>query len=497
MKRFFLPTMVAVFVCLSVLACSGEKIDGHLVIELKMPCAPTLAEMQAGIDRYLISVEDLNGTSLKSTTWSNLDILEFEVDESDVPVRIVLEGVATDLRPVMRGQSDPVVLVSGQDARISIPIFPLGQFALVASNRAECSPLPFPAVHHTATVYPAGQVVVVGSSVADVDSSHAAFLFDTAKLSATPLSTPDFLHRARHSATRLADGRLVVLGGKGISSSAPQDLAILSGTDGLLGEYDPDFNPAGLQFSLLPGVLVFNRSPHFASLFHGDQVLINDGSNEAEMFLSQEELSGVIQLNTASDPFPPSGDRVATVVALDENRAIVMGGEVDHNGMLVVQAGSRRISFEPFGLSTGRRDLSVGVALTNGTVMFIGGQAGQVVNDPQILIVDPLAKALYDVPADARYFPRQGFSATLVREGLILVVGGTSAGVDYVAGSTFYIERYGQGVAQWAVTSGPAMILPRTDHTASLLPDGSLLIVGGTGPDGQAEVPVSSELLNF
>ena len=73
--------------------------------------------------------------------------------------------------------------------------------------------------------------------------------------------------------------------------------------------------------------------------------------------------------------------------------------------------------------------------------------------------------------------PRYGHTATLLLNGRVLVVGGINASGFPVATA----EVYNPASGTWSST-GP-MTSPRGAHTATLLPNGKVLVAGGASPD--------------
>ncbi|WP_244172227.1 Kelch repeat-containing protein [Myxococcus virescens] len=75
---------------------------------------------------------------------------------------------------------------------------------------------------------------------------------------------------------------------------------------------------------------------------------------------------------------------------------------------------------------------------------------------------------------------RTGHTATALKNGRVLVVGGSSSGNT----PTNTTELYTVASNSWS--PGPDLGTARMDHTATLLPNGKVLVVGGRGPGGDA-----------
>lgn len=112
--------------------------------------------------------------------------------------------------------------------------------------------------------------------------------------------------------------------------------------------------------------------------------------------------------------------------------------------------------------------------LSNGKVLVVGG------SDSGLGFTDQATAYLYD-PATATWTqtgsmhtPRSQHTATLLPNGKVLVVGGFSQGEDAPRETA---ELYDPTTGSWKQTG--SMHTPRAHHTATLLPNGQVLVVGG------------------
>ena len=79
-------------------------------------------------------------------------------------------------------------------------------------------------------------------------------------------------------------------------------------------------------------------------------------------------------------------------------------------------------------------------------------------------------------PAGTMLTPRSDHTATLLPNGTVLLAGGDYPGGGVPTAST---EIFHTDTSSF--TQGPTMSHARAGHTATLLPDGSVLVVGGGG----------------
>ncbi len=132
--------------------------------------------------------------------------------------------------------------------------------------------------------------------------------------------------------------------------------------------------------------------------------------------------------------------------------------------------------------------------LSDGRVLVAAGAA--IFTDGDVSGPDPLASAELFDPRSGTWAAtgtmggvRFGHTATLLRNGTVLVVGNANSN-DVLASAELYDPRNGS----WTVTG--SMHAARTDHTATLLPDGRVLVAGGSStlPSGAPGIVASAEL---
>lgn len=267
---------------------------------------------------------------------------------------------------------------------------------------------------HSATRLPDGRVLVLGGATA-LQIGNVADLIDERSGVVTDggaLRGP----RARHAATLLADGRVLVIGG-------------LSANFGHTAEV---WDPATTSFRLLPGAMAHARQGHTATRLDDGRVLIVGGYSDAANYRFAE------MWDPRSERFEP----VATPIAE-------------------------------------RRAMHAAHRLADGSVLIVGGEAQTDVGD-----VVPLATAWRFDPASARFTAQANLATarTLTRSvalpgDRVLLVGGQVTLDRHDGGGELY-QPAGGGRALQAVAG------ERAWHSVDRLSDGRVLIIGGETADG-------------
>ena len=186
-----------------------------------------------------------------------------------------------------------------------------------------------------------------------------------------------------------------------------------------------------------------------------------------------------------------------SLVALDDGRVIAAGGISDLNTL----GGTARAEiFDPAtnswtltGDMNAPRPSLKAVALADGRALATGG-------------LDQYAPTPGDGPDSETYDPDTGewtvtdpmsvrrvnHTLTLLPDGRVLAAGGEDPqGSDYLLYSS--TEIFDPETNTWS--AGPELSQPRASHSATLMPDGSILMAGGISQDGERYPVASTELI--
>jgi N-acetylneuraminic acid mutarotase len=168
-------------------------------------------------------------------------------------------------------------------------------------------------------------------------------------------------------------------------------------------------------------------------------------------------------------------------VPLKDGRVLAVGGStstLDAQAATAIYDPTANAWTAAAPLGTARRDFAAAV-LADGRVLVTGGiPAGQGFPSTGLATVeifDPTA-GTWTVAADM-HAARWDHSATLLEDGRVLVAGGGNVRSSYSNLSLRSAEIFDPAIGLWTQT--PPMTDARSDHTATLLPDGRVLVAGG------------------
>ena len=331
---------------------------------------------------------------------------------------------------------------------------------------------------HTATLLNNGKVLIVGTFPASTNAE----LFDptVGTFTATGnLVTP----RSGHTATLLQDGRVLIAGGYQVSGSIQTGIGISSAEI---------YDPVSGTFTATSSMITPRGGPTATRLSNGKVLIAGGGGAPSPTGLTSvasAELydpSTGIFITTGSMSRPRSGH---TATLLNTGKVVIAGG----NDPTVFPGASLATAelydpasgtFSSTASMSGARQEHTATLLNDGTVLIIGGISTLMPN------VELTTAELYD-PANgtfsfvgSMFTGRSNHTATLLNDGFVLVTGGmaplNALGNPAALGNS---ELYNPGSRTFGPTA--AMTAPRDQHTATLLNDGTVLVVGGESQAAQ------------
>lgn len=491
--------------CGTFFGCGEDLVDSQARIRLLWGCLPSFSAASANVVSYCLTIlENPKQNRPTDGCAGTLDGLRIKVKAAADPVYIKIEGIDQSGNTLLQGISIPVVLNPERETIVPVPMAPTvanrSVGALLVWGDSGCEPLPFPVANHTATVFPSGQVLVVGTDETGLNDSDIAFLLSTIVPSIAMSSVQGTtLYRSRHFAGLLDDGRVLLAGGQTTAiGSFPQDLYVFQGNPALMRPFDMavDYGSPFI-FNPISGVeLAYPRPMALGQVFLGDQALIYSDGDRPEMFFGDSNTRAMVG-GGVSQAFPATGTAPGLAVFSDGVRAALLGGANNHAGLLRATDGNPNVNFVAFasGSSFGMRKRPVGVAIDGTRALFFGGTVND--SDSPILLADTQAGTVTSVPAPAG-FPTEGFTADLLLDGSVLIAGGSSSRPGFVPGKTFIVKPVQGG--GFSVMEGPSLKMPRTQHTSSRLPDRRIMLIGGhtaSASENDLRVATSAEVLAF
>ena len=281
------------------------------------------------------------------------------------------------------------------------------------------------------------------------------------------------VNRSLHTATLLRDGSVLLVGGA--TATGPAEMEV----------FDPrarTFESVGPVRPEVPGGFPSPYSGHVAALLPDGRVLLAGGDAVLIPAQSAELFDPRSRTVTATGPMtvPRKG---ATATPLPNGTVLVTGGVVANRFTPTTEAA------EIYDPATGRfaatgsmltsRALHTATRLRDGRVLITGGvKSGFMVEDSgprnTAEIYDP-ATGTFQAAGWMR-IAREGHTATLLPDGRVLITGGlTNRQAD--PPMTALAEIFDPGTGQFSPTG--TMLSRRSGHAAAALLDGSVLITGG------------------
>jgi hypothetical protein len=329
---------------------------------------------------------------------------------------------------------------------LAVPVIGPGTF-----QPARGQPIAPLRVRHTATRLADGRVFIAGGQAPVGGETNTTELYDPATETFT--AGPNLIEaRFLHSATLLADGRVLIAGGTGIGFQ----------NERLTVEI---FDPAK------GSVRSVARLPGPAQFFPSQALSLPDGRVAIESSMSgTPSVRGVAIFDPSNDSLgefilfanPYSG--VQSVERLPDGRGLFIRG---NNQSEIFQPGSNSFAFTAAATNPRGIDFATAV-LGDGRVLLTGGTV-----DPSTPaeVYDPVT-GTFEVVGVQRFFARRYGRAVTLASGKTLVVGGGDVQLG-----TPWAELFDPVAGTFSATGG--LRTGRWSHTATLLDDGRVLVVGG------------------
>lgn len=261
-----------------------------------------------------------------------------------------------------------------------------------------------------------------------------------------------------HTVTRLQDGRVLVAGGGGGVSNVEI--------------YNPTTQTWSNVASMQEG-----RNGHSATLLSNGKVLVVGGTSSSGYSTTAELYDPTTNTwSYTSGPVRERGWHQAT--RLSDGRVLMTGGWQPTSGggftfryeVDIYDPATDTWNYTGHGLS---RVAHTATLLSNGNVLLVGGFYNAPIDE--VKIYNPSANTLVDT--GTLRTRRASHSATLLVNGTVLVAGGrddTSYGGPPGLASA---EIYNPATGNWSYTGNMQAL--RSEHSATRLADGSVLVAGG------------------
>jgi hypothetical protein len=278
--------------------------------------------------------------------------------------------------------------------------------------------------------------------------------------------------REFHTATLLGNGKVLVAGG---NDSTGKGLASAELFDSTIGAFMPTV--ASMETA---------RSRHTATLLNGGKVLVTGGLDGNNQPLASAEL-----FDPTTGTFTPTNGSMETprthhtATLLKNGTVLVMGGFDGTSALATAELfdpGTGTFSPAKGDMESPRLDptatlLDHGSALTNGKVLVTGGEKINRTQYATAELFDPTT-GTFTPTNGSMDTPRAFHTASLLNDGTVLVGGGLVVVGNNIYAGLATAEIFDPNTGIFTATKG-SMSFARSNHTATLLNDGTILIAGG------------------
>jgi N-acetylneuraminic acid mutarotase len=279
----------------------------------------------------------------------------------------------------------------------------------------------------TATLLPSGKVLVTGGVTNTTPYLQTAVLYDPATNVWSSAGTmTGSVGRARHTATLLNTGKVLVVGGTttGTASTATASL------------YDPSTNSWSAAGSLATG-----RFYHTETLLPNGKVLIAGGVSSGTTSVSSAEVYNPATNTFTSTPNMPAVRQQHTDTLLQSGKVLIVGGLGSSNSSLTSSA-----IYDPTANTwtagpslTSSRKAHGAALLADGTVVVFGGFSGNNYRSTEETY-NPTSNS-WSVVGYGYNYNHAHHTTTTLQNGRVLMVGGSTSGGDFIGHSEVLINK--------------------------------------------------------
>ena len=326
-------------------------------------------------------------------------------------------------------------------------------------------------INHSATLLPDGRVLVVGGMDEGFNPLRTTEVFDP---ETNRWTAADEMREARteHSAALLEDGRVIVTGGMN------ENLKIIGTTE--------IFDPETGKWSEHGGMRTVRRG-HFTLSLPDGKVAVVGGVGQTLGglgILANIAAVGALLSTEIYDPNTDTWSRASDMleghsgglaVVLKDGRVLIAGGYNQAEGLASSEVFDPSIDQWIRTSSMARKTFAnTAIVLPDGSVLFTGGfgmsrSKGGIT--PGSEVFDPKSNEWRR--ASDTVHGRMGHTITLLPDGRVVTIGGSTAGGP--VNTAEYMEP-----ETWLWSEITPMSVERSQHTATLLTDGRILVAGGS-----------------
>lgn len=319
----------------------------------------------------------------------------------------------------------------------------------------------------TAIVLPNGSVLVAGGYSAGVALATAE-LYDAAAAAFAPTG-PMSISRGDAAPLLTPNGKVLFAGGA-------------TGTDIAATATAELYDPALRAFAPIASSLASARIAHTTTLLPDGKVLIVGGADTSRKSEATSEL-----FDPATSTFSPTGSLhearyLHTATLLPNGKVLVVGGYGTTSSLASAELYDPATGhFTDAGFLSYARRVHTATALPNGNVLLAGGYDGERGSIGNAELYD-WRTGTFSIVSPTLGSPRYNHKATLLPNGRVLLIGGTSTPPGGIADSGPLLasgELFDPATGVFVPTRG-SLAAPRAYHAQALLPDGKVLVVGGS-----------------